>query len=281
MQEKDNTGTSSPDNMRILVAEDNEFYQKVIQHQLKTLGYSADVTGNGRSALKNWRTGKYALLLTDIHMPKMSGHELANRIRKAEQHTGHHIPIIAFTASCQEPREQDCMETGIDAFIKKPIDMDDLQQALKKWLSKSDVPLREQKDNNLHLQVGREGGKLETHGVEDAPILVDSTHIKKLIEQLGQDGFNDLLSALLKDTRPRLNELREAIEHNDSKAIHDYAHALASGFGFMGLNALYRHTRALSEASQSGPVDDAHDRVATIETVYTQTVSLLRMDYNT
>jgi len=267
--------------MRILIAEDNEFYQKVVQHQLKTLGYSADISNNGHEALKYWQTGEYALLLTDIHMPQMDGHELTSRIRKAEQQTGQHIPIIAFTASYRGDGLQHCLETGFDDFISKPMKLNNLQQILEKWLSKSEHQLQEDMDKNLCVKNHHAHIKPETHKVEDTTILVNNTHIKKLIAQLGQNGFNDLLSALLKDTPPRFNELRKAMEQNDDRAIHECAHALASGFGFMGLNTLYQHTRALSEASRSDPLDDAHERVAIIETTYAQTVDLLQKNYST
>ncbi len=270
----------TPDNIRILVAEDNEFYQKVILHQLKNLGYRADITKNGYEALKYWQNEKYDLLLTDIHMPQMDGHELATRIRKAEQKTGQHTLIIAFSASYREGGRPCFPETGIDGFISKPVEMTELQQILEKVVSKNNNLSQLNIDKERCANNGLEGNNPDTHVVEDKAKLVDSTHVRKLIEQLGQSDFNYLLSALIEDTPPRFNELREAMKQNDDKAIHEHAHALASSFGFMGLSALYQHTRALSEAGRSGPVEDVHDRVATIEATFTQTIDLLRVDYS-
>lgn len=267
--------------MHVLIAEDNEFEQKVVQHQLKMLGHSADAAINGHEALKYWLTGKYDLLFTNLHMPQMDGQKLTNRIRKAEQQTGQHIPIIVFTAGNMESGIQLYPETGFDDFISKPIALNDLQQILEKWRPKDKDLLQEHVDKNLRVKDHPARSKPEDQLVEDATILVNSTHIKELIEQFGQNGFSDLLSALLEDTPPRFKALREAMEQNDFKAIHDCAHALASGFAFMGLSALHQHIRDISEASRSGLIENAHDWVTVIEATYAQTVDLLQMNDST
>jgi CheY-like chemotaxis protein len=85
-------------NRLILLAEDNETNREVILEQLHLLGYSAEMAVDGVAALSMWRTGRYALLLTDCHMPNMDGFELTAAIR-AEEQPGMHLPIIAVTAN--------------------------------------------------------------------------------------------------------------------------------------------------------------------------------------
>ncbi|EQD71980.1 Signal transduction response regulator, receiver region domain protein, partial [mine drainage metagenome] len=94
---------------RILVAEDYEINQKVILRQLGLLGFSADVIVNGHDALKCWRRGDYAMLLTDLHMPEMDGFGLTAAIRR-EEGEGKRLPIVAVTANALKEVEAHCKE---------------------------------------------------------------------------------------------------------------------------------------------------------------------------
>jgi len=117
----------------ILVAEDNETNQKVIQRQLALFGFAADVADNGRLALDRWKSGDYALLLTDLHMPEMDGYELTSAIRAAEQ-GGWHIPIVVLTANALRGEAERCREAGMNDYLSKPVRLTDLQAMLEKWL---------------------------------------------------------------------------------------------------------------------------------------------------
>jgi len=116
----------------ILIAEDNEYNQKVILQQLMLLGRTADVASNGQEALTRWQTGAYALLITDLHMPLMDGYELTAAIRAAEQ--GHsHMPIIAFTANALKGEAEHCKAVGMDDYLAKPVQLVQIKEILKKW----------------------------------------------------------------------------------------------------------------------------------------------------
>lgn len=126
-------------NRLILVAEDNETNQKVILHQLGLLGYAADVSSNGREALECWESGDYALLLTDLHMPKMDGYDLSLAIRSGEAGQ-RHMPIIALTANALKGEAKRCRAVGIDDYLSKPAPLADLQAMLEKWLPATAQP---------------------------------------------------------------------------------------------------------------------------------------------
>ncbi len=117
----------------ILVAEDNETNQKVILQQLGLFGYTADVAGDGRAALECWQSGDYALLLSDLHMPKMDGYQLTAAIRATE--TGHaRAPIIALSANALKGEAEHCRAVGMDDYLSKPARLADLKAMLEKWL---------------------------------------------------------------------------------------------------------------------------------------------------
>jgi CheY-like chemotaxis protein len=117
----------------ILLAEDNETNRDVLHEQLRLLGYAVEVAQDGVAALALWRTGRYALLLTDCHMPLMDGFALTTAIR-AEEAAGQHRPIVAVTANATPDEAQHCLACGMDDVLSKPLRLQDLGPTLAKWL---------------------------------------------------------------------------------------------------------------------------------------------------
>lgn len=117
----------------VLVAEDNTLNQKVILHQLGTLGYAAEIASSGAEALCMWRTGRYALLLTDLQMPELDGYGLATAIR-AEESATRRTPILALTANALRGESGLAISSGMDGYLTKPVQLDVLQKALEKWM---------------------------------------------------------------------------------------------------------------------------------------------------
>ena len=121
---------------QILVAEDNSTNREVIKHQLKRLGYTAELANDGQEALEKLQTGRYDLLLTDCHMPRLDGYDLTKAVRQAEQdsESNRRLPIIAITANAIRGEAERCHELGMDAFLTKPVQLENLKTVLEKWL---------------------------------------------------------------------------------------------------------------------------------------------------
>jgi CheY-like chemotaxis protein len=117
----------------ILIAEDNAINRAVLQAQLQLQGFASEAAIDGIGALAMWRSGRYALLLTDCYMPNMDGFELTTAIRLAEP-AGTHIPIVAITANALQGEAQRCLAQGMDDYLSKPIIKADLIALLNKWL---------------------------------------------------------------------------------------------------------------------------------------------------
>jgi PAS domain S-box-containing protein len=119
----------------ILLAEDNETNRDVIQEQLRLLGYACEVATDGAIALQMWQAEpqRYALLLTDCHMPHLDGFGLTAAIR-AKTPVGQHLPIIAITANAVVGEAQRCREQGMDDYLSKPLRMNELAARLDQWL---------------------------------------------------------------------------------------------------------------------------------------------------
>jgi CheY-like chemotaxis protein len=126
----------------ILVCEDHPIAQRVIEKQLRVLGYTAELHNNGHSGLTAWRTGRYGLVLTDLHMPEMDGLTLARRIRAAEQRDPAlgRTPIIALSGNAFDEQRVVCVEAGMDDFLAKPALLKELDATLRFWLPPSSRP---------------------------------------------------------------------------------------------------------------------------------------------
>jgi CheY-like chemotaxis protein len=131
----------------ILLAEDNEINREVMLEQLRLLGYAADMAQDGEQALALWRSGRYGLLLTDCHMPRLDGFELTATIRRDEAGASH-APIIAVTANAMQGEAQRCLDGGMDDYLAKPLRLAELERMLLKWLPALDgaVPGRTSHD---------------------------------------------------------------------------------------------------------------------------------------
>jgi len=123
------------DNLTVLVAEDNLINQKLIKNILAKMGISVYLVDNGKEALDARQTQQaYDLIFMDIQMPVMSGMEATAKILSYER-ANHkkHIPIIALTANALHEDKIKYTSIGMDGYLAKPIDIEDLQEVLLKY----------------------------------------------------------------------------------------------------------------------------------------------------
>lgn len=120
---------------RMLVVEDNVVNQKVAVRLLENLGYKADVAANGLEAIDALRRLPYDMVLMDCHMPELDGFEATRRIRELETsgELNRHIPVIALTANAMQEDRERCLRAGMDDYISKPVNVDQLIHTLVKW----------------------------------------------------------------------------------------------------------------------------------------------------
>ena len=122
--------------MKFLCAEDNALNAEILQMLLETKGASCTICSNGQEivdAFVRVKPGEYDMILMDVQMPVMDGLEAARRIRSSENPLGQVIPILAMTANAFLEDMQKSKEAGMDEHLSKPVDIDALEQAVKRF----------------------------------------------------------------------------------------------------------------------------------------------------
>ncbi|AZO50659.1 MAG: response regulator [Mesorhizobium sp.] len=118
----------------ILVAEDNEVNQMVFTQILGETGYGFEIVGNGRKALDAYGRLNPRMILMDVSMPEMNGLEATAVIRRLEEESGMHVPIVGVTAHALKGDRERCLEAGMDDYLPKPISPRALLEKLERWL---------------------------------------------------------------------------------------------------------------------------------------------------
>ncbi len=118
--------------LRILLAEDNSSSQKVTLQMLVRLGYRADCAANGIEVLQSLERQRYDIILMDVRMPEMDGFE-ATRIIREKVPVEDQPKIIAITAYAMAGDREKCIDAGMDDYISKPVQINDLSKMLEKY----------------------------------------------------------------------------------------------------------------------------------------------------
>ncbi len=120
----------------ILIAEDNPINQEVAKAILQSVNLSVDIAENGQEAVDKVRSTNYDLVLMDVQMPEMDGLEATQIIRSM---TGHRdLPILALTANIFEADRQACREAGMNGFVAKPVEPENLYSSIIEYIRKPD-----------------------------------------------------------------------------------------------------------------------------------------------
>ena len=126
---------------RVLMAEDNYINQEVARGMFEHLGCRLEVVDNGRQAVERAMAERFDVVFMDCQMPEMDGYEAAREIRRLEslRNDATHVPIVALTAHALQGDREKCLAAGMDDYISKPLNLDQLQAALTRRLAPDQV----------------------------------------------------------------------------------------------------------------------------------------------
>lgn len=119
----------------VLLVEDDPVCSRIVHLQLLKLGFSVDVARNGEEAIRSTEALDHALILMDCQMPVMDGFTATKTIRETEAKLNRHVPIIAMTARALDEDRALCTAAGMDDYLSKPVEIEQLSAVVKHWLA--------------------------------------------------------------------------------------------------------------------------------------------------
>lgn len=228
--------------IRILVAEDNRINQQVVKEFLQLSGIIVDIANNGQEALARLEEHAYGAVLMDVNMPVMGGVEATEHIRRDSRFDT--LPVIALTAGVTQQERDNCLACGMNDFVTKPINPQELIAVLCHWV-KIAVP----------AAVATTAAPPQPAGLNDLPGF-DMGQLRDIL-----DNDNKLIAELLLTFRASLastmTDLDGCLEKQDYQAAHALTHSVKGMAGSMGATSLYEAITPLDELFRQERMDQA------------------------
>lgn len=263
------TGSAEPElasiaGARLLLAEDNELNQEVAVELLHDVGLQVEVAGDGREALDRLlqhEAGYYDAVLMDMQMPVLDGIGSTLELRKLPQFA--RLPIIAMTANAMQGDRERCLEAGMNDYVVKPIEPDELWRALLRW-----IPARAAQAATASIPpeaaaarpqaIPAPGPETVAVGADDRLAPDDAClplHIAGLDARLGLGRtagklalYRRLLQKFVTLEAAAIGQVRAALAAGDAVTAERAAHTLKSTAGSIGASALQAQAAALEQA---------------------------------
>jgi CheY-like chemotaxis protein/HPt (histidine-containing phosphotransfer) domain-containing protein len=224
---------------RLLVVDDSEACRRLAADLLVEADYAVDVVGDGPAAIEAARKIDYALVLMDVRMPGMSGEAAAGAIRELGEGRSQ-VAIVATTSLA--PGELDRVAPGadFDGYLRKPLSAASLLPVVERWLG-------------------------AFHGAADAdePVL-DSAVLDQIRDDLGAEGFGEVLDVFADEIFNQLDQLPGALERGALEVVELCAHRVRGGAATVGATGLERHAAALEDAARHADTDGVKALCASI-----------------
>ncbi len=213
--------TGQPENrqdaIRILVVEDNPVNARVATAILGKAGYVVTTAANGRLGLDALQHAAFDLILMDLQMPEMDGFEATRHIRASG--SWRQLPVVAMTAHAMKGDRELCLKAGMDDYLTKPINSEELLQMVETWTESKDASKATVADETETAQPPR------PQATTPAAPQMD---IEQALSQLGGDAelLQETLDAFVEHLPQILGDLQAAITDGDPAKVRLYAHSL-------------------------------------------------------
>ncbi len=226
--------------VQILLVEDNAINREVAVALLESVGLTVDTAENGRVAVDMVRGTDYDLILMDIQMPEMDGLEATSLIRSLPMSFGktENIPILAMTANVFKEDRQACEAAGMDGFVAKPVEPDNLFSMIIKWLPEA---VRTDSGDS-RTATGRQGNAEAANPASFDDTLTPGSVVdpEALVKVFGDDTAEhlDILQKFVAEMSDILVAFKAAYEQRDAEQLMFQAHKLKSSARTIGANEL-------------------------------------------
>ncbi len=252
--------------IRVLLVEDNFTNQAIAKAILETADIKVDIANNGLEALDMVKEKVYNIVLMDIQMSEMDGHEATIAIRKDKRFSK--LPIIAMTAHAMKGVEEECLKTGMDGYVSKPIRQDVLFRTLWKKL-----------EPGIDKAVMDDLKTLDTTIVDELPPeSLSGINVSDALKSLGIDWlvYKTVLQGFRCNNFNIITQMIKAFNKNDNEALRAYAHSLKGSAANIRAEEVANLARDLEDSTYNNTAKKIHidDLKLGLEEVFTSIISL-------
>jgi two-component system sensor histidine kinase/response regulator len=259
--------------LRILLAEDNHVNQRLATQLIERRGHHVVSAGNGKEALAALARSEFDLVLMDVQMPEMDGFQATIAIRKQEELTGLHQPVIAMTAMAMMGDRERCIAAGMDGYVSKPINPQELDDALDECAE------RRHKDVPVAVERRYKGIAGAASSVDASIDPVDAAELLHRID--GDRAFLSELVGILRNEYPgHVQKAQEALLRRDAGGVERVGHTLKGALSNLSATSASALAGELEEMGRSGNLGLAGAKLMEVEKeVHRAMESLARLSH--
>ncbi len=229
--------------INILVVEDNQINQKILSAFLRKFKMDFSIVGNAAEALRKIEDEPFDCILMDITLPDFDGIETSEKIRRKENMLGIYTPIVAVTASVQAGDKERILASGIDYYIPKPVNEQNLFEVLFKiYGCKIAKESAEKKSGSIT-------NNQNTNMQEN---IINKLYFDDNFQYFDKETVLEIIDLYLTEYPERIIKLEKHIAETDLKSLRETAHSLKGVISYFGAPTLLDLIRKIEEDSRNG-----------------------------
>ena len=252
--------------LNVLLAEDNPVNQLLATKLLEGQGHIVSLATNGRQVCDMFEPGAFDVILMDVQMPIIDGLAATTIIREKEKSTTFHTPIIAMTAHAMVGDREMCLQSGMDAYIAKPIELDQLLGLIAELVPEVTEPAMLPETNVAATLPGTIEAVSLAKTIEAEPEMHEfdcSAFLARI--QGDMDLAQELVEQFSIDQVTMLSEIRSCIRHRDGPALERAGHALKGCLSNFSAQDSIDSAQKLEENGRDGNLDQSGQTLADLE----------------
>jgi CheY-like chemotaxis protein len=261
-------------NLRILVAEDNGINQLIIKKLLEPWKCNVEFADNGIIAIEKLKEGNFDIIFMDVQMPEMDGYTATKKIRHELPEPLRSIPIIAMTASVTQKGKEKCFESGMDDYISKPFDLEDLRTkliALTTHKKSSHTIANDPSAPVLEIETGKSVKQSEA---ENPSMKINLAYLKQVAGD-NQEFIIQMIEMFLQRTPEALHEMEEKFLTQSWEDLRNIAHRIKPTYTYVGLSDIHQVLSKIEKCCQTKTnletISEMIEQVETLsETAFTE-----------
>jgi signal transduction histidine kinase/CheY-like chemotaxis protein/HPt (histidine-containing phosphotransfer) domain-containing protein len=241
---------------KILLVEDFPINQEVALGILRNYGFNADLAENGAEAVAILEKKTYDLVFMDVQMPLMDGFEATRIIRDRTSNVlDHDVPIIAMTANAMEGDRERCYDCGMNGYIPKPIEPEELYNTLKRFMGEHSGNTG-QEGEDAETENGKHEDE-EHHEINQLPKEVKPFDRAELLIRINNNTglLKRLIHVFLETVPDDIENLKQVLEEGNPEAIKTQVHKMKGYFANISANALWKTAIEMENAAGRNDVE--------------------------